>query len=134
MTEYTHADGAGSVHGRLRAHTQIDRQQVESARRAAEALFAPKRPAIESATPDPALSADRSPRKPRILSATEMQPPQLDKGKPFVGPEPIIPRQQIPTSHLARIRTWLKYGMTVRQAADVYGVSVDDIESVRQKV
>ena len=127
MTEYTHANGAGSVH----AKTQIDRQQVESARRAAEALFAPKRPAIEA--PYPALSADQLPRKPRILSATEMQPPQIDKGKPVVEPELTVPRRQIPTSHVARIRTWLKYGMTVRQAADVYGVSVDDIESIRQK-
>jgi len=42
-------------------------------------------------------------------------------------------RQQIPKSHSARIRAWLKYGLTPRQAAEIYGVAVSDIEHILQK-
>jgi len=30
----------------------------------------------------------------------------------------------IPASHIARIRTWLKYDKTISQVAQVYGVAV----------
>ena len=37
------------------------------------------------------------------------------------------PSQRIPPSHLARIRTLLKYGITAHQAAEMYGISVSDL-------
>jgi hypothetical protein len=40
---------------------------------------------------------------------------------------------EIPASQLARIRSWVKYGMTVPQVAAVYGVSVAEIERVLRK-
>jgi hypothetical protein len=43
------------------------------------------------------------------------------------------PRNRVPAAHLARIEVWLKYGMTVRQVAAVYGVSVSEMERVLQK-
>jgi hypothetical protein len=38
--------------------------------------------------------------------------------------------REIPRSQFARIRILARYGMTVGQVADVYGVSVDQIECI----
>jgi hypothetical protein len=46
-----------------------------------------------------------------------------------VDPAPRTTRQ-IPRSHHARIRTWVNYGMTIPQVAEVYGVAVGVIERV----
>jgi hypothetical protein len=46
-----------------------------------------------------------------------------------VNPEPRTARE-IPRSQHARIRTWVDYGMTVPQVAEVYGVAVGVIERV----
>jgi len=40
---------------------------------------------------------------------------------------------EIPASQFARIRTWVKYGMTVFQVAQVYGVTVEEIERILRK-
>jgi hypothetical protein len=37
---------------------------------------------------------------------------------------------KIPRSQFARIRTWVKYGMTAAQVAGVYGVAVGVIERI----
>ena len=37
---------------------------------------------------------------------------------------------EISSSQLARIHTWVKYGMTAAQVAGVYGVAVDVIERI----
>ena len=50
-----------------------------------------------------------------------------------VDPEPRTTRQ-IPRSHHARIRTWVKYGMTIPQVAEVYGVAVGVIEGILRQV
>src|SRR5580692_6081919 len=44
-----------------------DRERTASARQAAEALFTPKRQPVEPSVSDPAPSAERPPRKPRVL-------------------------------------------------------------------
>jgi len=36
-------------------------------------------------------------------------------------------------SQFARIRTWVKYGMTVSQVAQVYKVTVEEIERILRK-
>jgi len=35
---------------------------------------------------------------------------------------------EIPPTHVARIRTWVRYGMKVTQVAQVYRVPVGEIE------
>jgi hypothetical protein len=40
------------------------------------------------------------------------------------------PSPEIPKSQFARIRAWVKYGMTTAQVAAVYGVAVDAIERI----
>jgi hypothetical protein len=47
-------------------------------------------------------------------------------------PEPRTTRE-IPWSHHARIRTWVQYGMTIPQVAEVYGVAVGVIERILQR-
>jgi hypothetical protein len=37
---------------------------------------------------------------------------------------------EIPSSQFARIRAWVKYGMTAAQVAGVYGVAVGVIERI----
>jgi hypothetical protein len=106
-----------------------DRERTTSARQAAEALFAPKRQAVEPSVSDPAPSAERPARKPRVLSILSPPPVRSKEVAAPVNPEPPTTRQ-IPRSHHARIRTWVKYGLTIPQVAEVYGVAVGVIERI----
>jgi hypothetical protein len=97
-----------------------DKGQATTGRHAAaEALFAPKEEP-PSREPESAVV-----HKPRILAA---QPPaRSDAAGTGVSPSQ-KPRRAIPKSAVDRIRTWLRYGMTVRQAADACGVSVSELK------
>jgi hypothetical protein len=106
-----------------------DRERITSARQAAEALFTPKRRAVEPLAPDPAPSAERPARKPRVLPILSPAAVRNEEVAPPVHPEPRTTRQ-IPRSHHARIRTLVKYGLTTRQVAEVYGVAVDVVERI----
>jgi hypothetical protein len=111
---------------------------VHKARKAAEALFAPKGPIADLATPNGPGSAELGKRKPRILSVVREQPPAIravprePSKPPLVQHETRRPSKRVPASQLTRLRSWLKYGMTTHQAADVYGVSVNEIERILQ--
>jgi hypothetical protein len=106
-----------------------DCERITSARLAAEALFTPKpRP------PDPSVSgsvpsAERPARKPRVLRTLSPAPVRNEDVPAPVDPEPRTTRQ-IPRSHHARIRTWVNYGLTIPQVAEVYGVAVGVIEGI----
>jgi hypothetical protein len=96
-----------------------DNGQLTAARRTAEALFAPKKkpPLLQ---PESAVV-----HKPRILAARP--PARVDTAS--MGASPIQEaRRTFPKSQVDRIRTWLRYGMTHRQAADAYGVSVPELK------
>jgi hypothetical protein len=109
-----------------------DRERITSARRAAEALFTPKRQPVEPSPSDPAPSVEQPARKPRVLSILSPAPVRNEEVAAPVDPEPRTTRQ-IPRSHHARIRTWVEYGMTVPQVAEVYGVNVGVIERILGK-
>jgi hypothetical protein len=49
-----------------------------------------------------------------------------------VDPQPPMP-PAIPASDFARIRTLVKYGMTIPQVAQIYGVAIGEIEHILQK-
>jgi hypothetical protein len=104
-----------------------DLERITSARRAADALFTPK--PVEPSISDPAPSAERPARKPRVLAILSPAPVRNEEVAAPVDPEPRTTRQ-IPRSHHARIRTWVKYGLTVPQVAEVYGVAVGVIERI----
>ena len=104
-----------------------DRERIASARQAAEALFTPK--PVEPSISDPAPSAERPARKPRVLAILSPAPVRTEEVAAPVDPEPRTTRQ-IPRSHHARIRTWVDYGLTIPQVAEVYGVAVGVIERI----
>jgi hypothetical protein len=90
--------------------------QSTTARQAAEALFTPK---LHRPTPSP-VPENAAARKPRILAASAPVTPALLA--------PTQARAAIPKSQLDRVRTWLKYGMTMRQAADACGVPASELK------
>ena len=49
--------------------------------------------------------------------------------KAAVTPEP-QPTPKIPRSDFPRIRSWVKYGMTVGQVAEHYGAEIDEIRRI----
>jgi RNA polymerase sigma-70 factor, ECF subfamily len=97
--------------------------QATAAPQTAEVLFAPKRqPVVASAAP-----AGELVREPCILAAF----PPAHRGEArtvaLASPERETPHP-IPRSTVARVRTWLSYGMTLRQAADTCGVAIPAIK------
>ena len=109
-----------------------DRERTTSARQAAEALFTPKRQPAEPSVSDPVPSAEQPARKPRVLAISSPAPVRNKEVAAPVNPEPRTTRQ-IPRSHHARIRTWVNYGMTIPQVAEVYGVAVGVIECILRR-
>ena len=114
-------DGLRPAQGPLLNHRQQkrhlrgdDREPIASERQAAEALFTPKRQPVEPSVSDPAPSAERSKRKPRVLPMLSPAPVGSKEIAAPVNPEPRTARE-IPRSQHARIRTWVDYGMTVPQ-------------------
>lgn len=107
-----------------------DRERLTTARRAAEALFTPNRQATEQSNRKGTARTGEAVRKPRVLPilprAPVLQEEQLEATR--------SPKQQmtpkIARSQFARIRTLVRYGMTARQVADVYGVAVGEIERI----
>jgi hypothetical protein len=132
MTDYHHSDRAGETGTPLRRWAEADHEDNNRAHQAAEALFAPKRQIAGPSTPTAARSAAQA-RKPRILSAVPVEPARTEAIEAPVNLVPPKRRENIPASHFARIRTWLRYGMTVCQVAELYEVTVADIESVLHK-
>ena len=108
-----------------------DRQQITRAREAAEALFRPKRQLIEPSAPETPPAAVSLPRKPRVLTIASPAPVHGEREAPASAKQQMTP--EIPRSQFDRVRTWVKYGMTARQAAEVYGVAVDEVERIIRK-
>jgi hypothetical protein len=134
MTDYHHSDRAGDAGATYQQSSGRDRGDINRARQAAEALFARKENIAESSAPARALpTPDQTARKPRILSAVPAQPTRAEAIDPPIDHRRPKPRVKIPPSHFARIRTWVKYGMTIPEVAEVYGVGAGDIEGVLQK-
>jgi hypothetical protein len=108
-----------------------ERERITNARQAAEALFTPNRQLSKQSLSDALPSADQTARKPRVLKALSPGPAGQASREPVDSEARIRPA--IPKSQFARIRTWVEYGMTAAQAAAVYGVAVDVIESILRK-
>ena len=133
----------GRLHGRdldhrLRAEAEIaaemsrsadsarNRERRTSARQAAEALFTPNRQVNEQLKAEGA--AGEPARRPRVLPIL----PNPVHDEEFERPRSPKPQMtpKIARAQFARIRTLVRYGMTARQVADVYGVALDEIERI----
>jgi hypothetical protein len=99
-----------------------NRERIARARQAAEAMFTPKSPRVRPLNSLPVLGSDPPPGPPHaeeVAKATAM---------PEGTAAPPSARSTIPVSQVARIRVWLKYGMTVSQVAEVFGVPAGEVE------
>jgi len=95
------------------------------ARQAAEALFTKPQVGMPSVSQVGPTAA----RKLRVLPMISPLVPVLpDESQTAIALSP--PAVEIPRSQLARIRAWVKYGMTIAQVAQVYGVAVAEIERI----
>jgi hypothetical protein len=113
---------------RQQLHTRgDDRERVTKARQAAEALFTVKPPVSTPSVSD-TPPADQSVRKPRVLRIIPPSPVRHDEAETPVAPAP--PTREIPRSQFGRIRALARYGMTVAQVAQVYGVAVGEVEHI----
>jgi hypothetical protein len=81
--------------------------------------------------PDALSPGEQSPRKPRILAISPAVPIPREAAEPPVSVK--RPAPEIPALQFARIRTWVKYGMTAADVAQVYGVAVEEIELILHK-
>ena len=99
-----------------------DRDRITKARREAEALFTSKPPIRETAVSHPQTPIDQAARKPRILTALSTTPVRQQEDAAQVSTEAPITPIQIPSSQFARIRAWIKYGMTAAQVAGCMGL------------
>jgi hypothetical protein len=107
-----------------------DRQRITRAREAAEALFQPKQQVTKPSGVEGSRSAEPPVREPRVLSISP--PAHPEKAEAPINHEPEMP-PAISASQVARMRTWVKYGMTVSQVAQVCGVPDGEIERLLRK-
>ena len=121
---------------------QVDREKIDRARKNAEDLFKP-RPQLKpvdrvAPTESSDLSTQPQPRRqPRIFRVAPAPPPKVADLEASAQPKP--PRRRcairsesraIPSSQFGRIRALASYGMTQAQVAELYDVSVDEIERI----
>ena len=104
-----------------------DREPIRQARQAVEALFT--KPQVGTPSISEAGPTAKTARKPRLLPMGSPLVPVLpDESKTAIVLSP--PAGELPRSKFARIRAWVKYGMTIAQAAQVCGVAVAEIERI----
>lgn len=123
------------------ADERNSREKVSRARQAAEDLFKPAHPNADAEPTGPAPNGaaphEQEPRRqPRIFTAPPRLPPS-PKVEPPVAAEPVrrrtIPKQPtrtVPSSQIGRVRTLATYGMTPLQVAELYGVTVAEIDRI----
>jgi hypothetical protein len=96
--------------------------------RAAEALFTPKQQVTRQSTKG-STAAGGSLRKPRVLPSLPKAPAPREELEAPISPKPET-TAKIARSQFARIGTLVRYGMTARQVAEVYGVTVGEVERI----
>jgi hypothetical protein len=122
------------------ADEQNNRDKLDRARQAAEALFKPTQESKDTELPEATGSnagstEQQSKRQPRIFTIPPQRPATAEAETP---PEPkSSPREPamrrrgaVPPSEIGRVRALATYGMTKAQVAELYGVSVDEIERI----
>jgi hypothetical protein len=119
-----------------------DREQVNKAREAAEALFRPTQLQVPTQAPlastdVPPASGQHVPRQPRIFTIAPVSATGEKQREGDVTPKRKARRtpstreaQTIMMPDHGRIRALAHYGMTPREVARLYGVSVKVIQSI----
>jgi hypothetical protein len=107
-----------------------ERERLARAREAAEALFTPKPPTeAEPASATPTADEQLA-RRPRIFAIVPPAPAQPAQSALAPARRPPRRPRGIPKAQHARIRTWVEYGMTAAEVAEVYGAAIGEIERI----
>jgi hypothetical protein len=117
------------------------REKITRARQAAEDLFKPTQQNtgadVARSTPSAASSTEPQPRRePRIFAVSSRAPisaPVESPTKPKLIRRKTATRREtgaVPASQMGRVRALTRYGMTRAQVAELYGVSIDEIERI----
>ncbi len=126
------------------ADDRNNREKNTRARQAAEDLFKPAHQDTAAgapiSAPDGPAPADQQPRRqPRIFAVPPRAPVSAEL-EPPVEPEQIRRKPaargrsgSVLASQVGRVRALTRYGMTRTQVAELYGVSVDEIERIIRK-
>lgn len=129
MEEWRSADERNSI------------EKITRARQAAEELFKPA-PHIADEEPPRAVppagpTTEQQPkRQPRIFTVPPRLPPSPKIDLPATAAPSRRkaaakePRGTVPPSQVGRVRTLATYGMTTQQVAELYGVSVEEIDRI----
>ena len=122
------------------ADEQNNRDKLDRAREAAEALFKPTQESkdreLPKATGSNAGSTEQqSKRQPRIFTIPPQRPATAEaETPPKPKPSPREPatrrRGAVPPSQIGRVRALATYGMTTAEVAELYRVTVDEIERI----
>ena len=122
------------------ADEQNNRDKLDRAREAAEALFTPTQESKDRELPEATGSnagstEQQSKRQPRIFTIPPQRPATAEaETPPKPKPSPREPatrrRGAVPPMQIGRVRALATYGMTTAQVAELYGVTVDEIERV----
>jgi hypothetical protein len=124
------------------ASARNDRERINRARQDAEDLFKPTqritRADVPPSAPNDALSAEHQPRRqPRIFAIPSVAPMTTVKVEPAAEPKVIrrsaaIKREarDIPACQFGRVRALTNYGMTQAQVADLYEVTIGEIDRI----
>ena len=124
------------------ADARNDRERISRVRQVAEDLFKPRQQTVSAdvptSAPDVASSPEHQPRRqPRIFAIPPQWPINTAKVEAPAEPRPIrrkaaIRRESraIPAAQLGRVRALTNYGMTQQQVAELYGVTVEEVERI----
>jgi hypothetical protein len=124
------------------ADARDDRHEINRARQAAEDLFKPRQqtpdPDVLASGPNGVSPVEHQPRRqprifmvqpPRPMAEARVEAPQEPKASPRRAAMRRKPRR-IPASQLGRVRALTSYGMTQAQVAELYGVTVGEIQRI----
>jgi hypothetical protein len=89
-----------------------------------------KRPITERSVSDELVPADQSRRRPHVLETLSTVPVRHEAAVETTVSSRQLITPEIPASQFSRVRAWVKYGMTVAQIAQTYGVAVSEIERI----
>jgi hypothetical protein len=123
------------------ADERNSREKTSRARQAAEDLFKRAQPKADAEvtrpTPNVGVPQEQEPRRrPRIFTVAPRLPPR-PQVEPPTAVEPVRRKtvaqpatRTVPPSQIGRVRTLATYGMTPVQVADLYGVTVAEIDRI----
>ncbi len=127
------------------ADDRNNREKINRARQAAEDLFKPTQHEVETAspasppngTPNGTMSIEQpARRRPRIFTLPPRVTADTQDEAPF-EPKPARrkasakrPTGAVPPSQIGRVRALTSYGMTPAQVAELYDVTVGEIERI----